>query len=971
LTYAWDFNYDGRTFTQDASGRTARHIYQDGPASIVAALQVRDGDGGETIDTVTVEVSNVPPTIIGVTTSGPTGEGLPITLAVEATDPGNDTLTYAFDWTNDGTYDLLEQSATLSNTWYSDGDFTVGIRVYDDDNGEVFTTTVVSTFNLTPTAVAAVPDTTFFEGAKVPFDSTQSSDPGSDDPLTFFWDFGDGSDVQSLDGADSGYAYADNGVYTATLTVVDDDGASDSDTVSVEVLNANPTVNAGPDLEIAEGLDVRLTFGGSASDAGSDELTFVWDLDYDGTSFDEDELGPTVTELYPQLDGPGQYSVALRVRDDDYPYSTEMGGQIGENLDTLNVIIRNTPPKNVKANGPYLTNPGQPVELVASEAEDVPGDTLSYEWDLDYDGSTFDTDATGRAVKHTWSTAGLYEVSLRVSDEDGGESLDTALVNVNAEPVARAGGPYSGREGSAVILDGGDSSDPDGDSLSYLWDFGDGSPSTSGITVTHAYPDNGVYTATLTVIDQHEATASASASVAMVNVNPVADAGSDTTADEGSALNLAASATTDPGSGDTLTYAWDFDYDGVTFNEDATGLAVTVTYPDGPLTRTVALRVRDDDYPYTLSGGEPGEDFDVLTVAVNNIAPGADAGGPYLTQEGEPVNLTGTGFDVPADTLGYEWDLNYDGTNFTSDATGQTVSNIWPTYGVYQVALRVTDKDGGTGLNLAQVDVNSSPVAGAGGPYSGDEGSQITLTGSGLDTDSDTFSFAWDLDNDGEFETPGRVVTHVWPDDGLYPVSIRVDDGRGGLATAQATVSINNVAPSADAGPDQTLFEGAVVSLAGAAADPGADELTYEWDFNYDGITFNVDSVGQSATTSYPNGPAAFTVALRVTDDDGGSALDTLLVTVDNAPPTAAAGGPYVATAGIPITLSGTGTDVPDDTLTFVWDLDNDGSFESQGQDVSFINTTPGSYTVVLQVADNEGGIATDTTTVQVTPVTE
>jgi len=123
LTYAWDLDFDGRTFTPDVSGPTASTTYPDGPANIVAALRVKDDDGGQTIDTVNVTVNNLPPTILNVSNDGPQGEGSSLTLVVEATDVKDDTLTYAFDWNNDGKFDSAGQSASVSNIWFNQGNY--------------------------------------------------------------------------------------------------------------------------------------------------------------------------------------------------------------------------------------------------------------------------------------------------------------------------------------------------------------------------------------------------------------------------------------------------------------------------------------------------------------------------------------------------------------------------------------------------------------------------------------------------------------------------------------------------------------------------------------------------------------------------------------------------------------------------------------------------------------------------------
>jgi hypothetical protein len=204
----------------------------------------------------------------------------------------------------------------------------------------------------------------------------------------------------------------------------------------------------------------------------------------------------------------------------------------------------------------------------------------------------------------------------------------------------------------------------------------------------------------------------------------------------------------------------------------------------------VAYRVRDDDYPYPLEGGgEVGETIDTLQVTVNNVPPLADAGGSYTGREGEPITLDGKGSDVPADVLTYEWDVDGDGHY---DLIGPSVSHTWLLAGDYEVTLRVMDDDGGIGLDTAQVTVtgNRPPVAEAGGPYTRDEGSQIVLSGSGVDPDGDPLTYAWDLDYDSTFETPGQVVTNTWPDDGVFTVTLRVDDGRGGFDTDDAIVTV-------------------------------------------------------------------------------------------------------------------------------------------------------------------------------------
>jgi hypothetical protein len=107
-------------------------------------------------------------------------------------------------------------------------------------------------------------------------------------------------------------------------------------------------------------------------------------------------------------------------------------------------------------------------------------------------------------IEHVYDDVGIYTGVLVVND---GVNLPvsanfTVVISdeANLPPTADAGGPYEGTAGTPVQFDGSGSSDPDGDTLTYDWDFGDGLTGT-GVSPTHAYAAAGIYTATLTVSD--------------------------------------------------------------------------------------------------------------------------------------------------------------------------------------------------------------------------------------------------------------------------------------------------------------------------------------------------------------------------------------------------------------------------------------------------------------------------------------
>src|SRR5207249_914723 len=147
--------------------------------------------------------------------------------------------------------------------------------------------------------------------------------------------------------------------------------------------------------------------------------------------------------------------------------------------------------------------------------------------------------------------------------------------------------------------------------------------------------------------------------------------------------------------------------DGSTFDVDATGSVVSFPALNGPVTRTVALRVTDD---------MGASNIITTTVTFNNVAPVANAGGPYVITDLTQLTLSGAGSsDADGSVASYEWDFNYNGSSFHTDASG--VSVAFPMIdgpATRTVALRVTDNDGATHIVTTTVQVtNVAPMANA------------------------------------------------------------------------------------------------------------------------------------------------------------------------------------------------------------------------------------------------------------------
>ena len=114
-----------------------------------------------------------------------------------------------------------------------------------------------------------------------------------------------------------------------------------------------------------------------------------------------------------------------------------------------------------------------------------------------------------RAINNLGQIVGRVEVI-----PSGGTHAVLWTIAANRTPTANPGGPHEGRKKKeAILFDGRASSDPDGDPLTFVWDFGDGSPTATGATPSHVYDQMGHYTVKLTVSDGRGGTSTAMTTV--------------------------------------------------------------------------------------------------------------------------------------------------------------------------------------------------------------------------------------------------------------------------------------------------------------------------------------------------------------------------------------------------------------------------------------------------------------------------
>lgn len=369
---------------------------------------------------------------------------------------------------------------------------------------------------------------------------------------------------------------------------------------------------------------------------------------------------------------------------------------------TFKVIVNNVAP-TVEAGVNKTVNEGSIFSLTGNFTDPGLNDTHTILWTLG-DGNS----SSGSLIpNHTYSNPGSYLINLTVTDDDGGVGSDNLTITVlDLIPEVDAGPGIIINEGATFSFNPS-IKNPGNEPLSYFWDFNialDG-PDNDGITdndidsivlrPSHMYLDHGFYNAKITVMDDEGNIVSDTVNIMVFDLAPDAQfTWAPNGQFEGSPVQFSDLSFSYPD--DIVTWYWIFG-DGST----STAQHPTHTYLDNG-NYSVRLSVIDDD----------GSTSWILHhVVIQNADPIADAGADKEGFEVSTFNFVGSCYDPGIyDTHTYEWDFDYDGSNFDADAIGQGVSHTWTDDFDGYVAVRVTDNDGGIGIDTTHVLVkNAAP----------------------------------------------------------------------------------------------------------------------------------------------------------------------------------------------------------------------------------------------------------------------
>jgi len=275
----------------------------------IVAFTTPDNNGFSQIHRVTV-ISNTPP-VADAGLDQAVIKGDAVNLSGSATDADGDAITswaWTFDSVPTGSTASLSGANTASPSFVADlpGVYVLSLIVSDGTAlSAPATTSVTAADNLPPTATVSVVSTSGTAPLSISFDGSSSTDPEGRS-LSYSWDAGDLSPTGS--GSSFNHTYNNPGTYTATLTVTDDAGQQDSDSVQITVTapsNTPPTLNptASPNSGPAP---LAVNFTANASDADGDALSYAWDFGDGGTSSAENPSHSFAA---------GNYTVTLEVSD--------------------------------------------------------------------------------------------------------------------------------------------------------------------------------------------------------------------------------------------------------------------------------------------------------------------------------------------------------------------------------------------------------------------------------------------------------------------------------------------------------------------------------------------------------------------------------------------------------------------------------------------------------------------------------
>ena len=850
-------------------------------------------------------VKNQPPTASAGSSQTITLPTNTVTLSGSGTD--SDGTVASYQWTKvsgPSSYTISNtNSATTSVKGLIAGNYVFKLKVTDNQGA---TATDSLTINVNPAAnIAPTASAGSNQSITLPTNSITLNGSGIDPDgmiASYLWTKVSGPSSYTISNSSSATTSVKGliaGNYVFKLAVTDDQGATGTSSVTITVnpaANIAPTATAGSNQSITLPTN-SITLNGSGIDSDGTIASYLWTKVSGPSTYAISNASSATTSVKGLI--AGVYVFKLTVTDNQEATATD-------SVSITVIPAANIAPTASAGSSQSITLPTNSITLNGSGI-DSDGTIASYLWTKVSGPSTYTISSASSATTSVKGLiAGNYVFKLIVTDNQGATATDSVSITVipaaNIAPTASAGSNQSITLPTNSITLNGSGIDSDGTIASYLWTKVSG-PSTYTISNASSATTSvkgliaGNYVFKLTVTDDQGATATASVTI---TVNPAANIAPTATAGSNQSITLPTNTVTLNGSG---------------IDSDGTIASYLWTKVSGPSTYTISnassattsvkgLVTGNYVFKLTVTDNQGATGTASVTITVNpaaNIPPTANAGSDQvITLPINSVILSGSGTDSDGSISSYSWTKISGPSSFSiknSSSAASQVSGL--AQGVYQFELKVTDDKGAIGKDTIQITVNAakniSPKANAGLNQSITlPTNSIILNGSGVDSDGTIAAYLWTKISGPSayiIANPSLAASEVSGlVEGVYQFELKVTDDKGAIGTDtmqltvnknNVTVTIPNVAPTVYAGNDTTVLSPVnSIVLNGSANDIDGKITGYLW----------TQLSGPSASIILPNNTVSTTISsliagtyefeLKVTDNAGGEARDTVKVTI-------------------------------------------------------------------------------------------
>ena len=469
------------------------------------------------------------------------------------------------------------------------------------------------------------------------------------------------------------------------------------------------------------------------------------------------------------------------------------------------------------------------------------------------DGGTSRFDANGKVYQAVCTSGGFPTTPGAYSNvQPSGWDIGVFKIDFNVSGVNAAGASTLNQGCAPIVIDFSNASTGD----TWVWDFGDGSPTVEAFEPSHSYTTPGAYTVTLIAMD------SLSCNLADTIYLPITiGAQQPIDADFSWTQTIDCTqmeiSTTNQSTGDPLTWYWDMG-DGTQYVDTN----VVHQFP-GPGSYLVQLIAED---PTGCSGA------DTVQVLVD-IGPPAQVAAAFSTVESpgcEELGVTCTNLSTGID-MTYQWDMG-DGTTYST----MDVNHLFQGVGTYTITLIVNDASSCNVADTVTMDVTVTPSEPITAAFTADQVfdcDNLILTTANASTGTNA-GYLWQLSDGSSYST--FDITHTFSGPGTYTVTLTVSDtlGCSPSQTASLDVQIDPLEPVLAAFTAEQVGDCTTLTLSTNNQSTG-DLLAFTWDMG-DGTVLTDTNVTHVYTS-----PGVYTVTLTVTDlgcgQDNATSMEVIL----------------------------------------------------------------------------------------------